>query len=66
MDKIENKAEYAWAVRRMQLLLPFVDESTPVDDPHYMEFAHLAKIVSAYRAEYMPEEAQNDPSQADT
>ncbi len=62
MDKIENKAEYAWAVRRMQLLLPFVDESTP----HSREFAHLAKIVSAYRAEYMPEEAQNDPSQADT
>ncbi len=62
MDKIENKAQYAWAVRRMQLLLPFVDETTPVDDPYFIEFAHLAKIVAEYREASFTENVQSETS----
>ena len=35
MTKIENKEQYDWAVKRVEVLLPLVDDSTPVDDIKY-------------------------------
>ena len=32
MTKIENKAQYDWAVNRVEELLPLVDDNTPKDD----------------------------------
>ena len=31
MTKIENKAQYDWAVNRVEELLPLVDDNTPKD-----------------------------------
>lgn len=33
MTKIENQAQYEWAVKRVEELLPLVDENTPISDP---------------------------------
>lgn len=33
MAKIENQAQYEWAVKRVEELLPLVDENTPISDP---------------------------------
>lgn len=31
--KIENEAQYEWACRKVDELLPLVNDKTPVDDP---------------------------------
>ena len=37
MTKIENEIQYNWAVKRVEELLPMVDDNTPLDDPHSIE-----------------------------
>ena len=41
MAKLENNAQYEWAVARVEELLPLVDEDTPRDDPAFMELSIL-------------------------
>ena len=36
MTKIENEDQYVWAERRVEELLPLVNDSTPTDDPNYI------------------------------
>lgn len=31
MAKIENKVQYEWALKRVEELLPLVDDNTPLD-----------------------------------
>ena len=48
MAKIENKEQYDWAVKRVETLLPLVDDSTPVDDPNSIELELLSSLVADY------------------
>ena len=34
MTKIETQAQYEWAVKRVEELLPLVTDETPLDDPN--------------------------------
>ena len=36
MTRIENEAQYNWAVSRVEKLLPLVDDNTPVTDNNYI------------------------------
>jgi Predicted transcription regulator containing HTH domain len=48
MAKIENKEQYDWAVKRVEALLPLVDDSTPVNDPNSIELELLSNLVADY------------------
>ena len=37
MTKIENQAQYEWAVKRVEELLPLVKDDTPLNDPNSIE-----------------------------
>lgn len=52
MAKIENKTQYDWAVRRVEELLPLVDDSTPLDDPNCIELELLSNMVADYSEEH--------------
>ena len=48
MTKIENEAQYRWALNRVEELLPFVKDDTPLTDPHSMELELLSGLVADY------------------
>lgn len=48
MDKIENRQQFDEAVKRVEELLPLINDDTPTDDPNYIEFVHLSSIVADY------------------
>jgi len=48
MAKIEREAQYEWAVKRVEALLPLVGEDAPEDDPARIELELLSKLVSEY------------------
>ena len=48
MAKIERKAQYEWAVKRVEALLPLVKENAQEDDPFRIELELLSKLVSEY------------------
>ncbi len=48
MTKIENEAQYNWAVNRVEELLPLVTDDTPVTDPASMELELLSNLVADY------------------
>lgn len=48
MAKIETKAQYDWAVKRVEQLLPLVTDDTPTDDPHSIELELLSNLVADY------------------
>ena len=52
MSKIENKTQYDWAVKRVEELLPLVDDSTPLDDPNCIELELLPNMVADYSEEH--------------
>ena len=52
MAKLENNAQYEWAVARVEELLPLVDEDTPQDNPAYIELSVLSNLVADYSDEY--------------
>lgn len=52
MTKIENEDQYVWAERRVEELLPLVNDSTPTDDPNYIELVLLSNIVADYSEEH--------------
>ncbi len=52
MTKIENEAQYEWAVQRVEELLPLVDESTPETDRNYIELVLLSNLVADYSEEH--------------
>lgn len=52
MTKIENKTQYEWAVKRVEKLLPLVNDTTPTDDPNYIELELLSNLVADYSEEH--------------
>jgi len=48
MVAIENKIQYDWAVRRVEELLPLVDDQTPLNDPNSIELSLLSNLVADY------------------
>lgn len=52
MTKIENQAQYEWAVKRVEELLPLVDDNTPLNDPNSIELELLSNLVVDYSEEH--------------
>ena len=52
MTKIENEAQYNWAVSRVEELLPLVDENTPMNDTNAIELKLLSELVADYSDEH--------------
>lgn len=52
MTKIENKEQYEWAVKRVEELLPLVDDNTPSTDPNSIELELLSNLVADYSEEH--------------
>jgi HTH-type transcriptional regulator/antitoxin HigA len=52
MAKIENKIQYNWAVKRVEELLPKVDDNTPLDDPNSIELELLSNMVADYSEQH--------------
>ena len=52
MTKIETKAQYDWAVKRVEELLPLVTDETPLEDPNSMELKILSNLVADYSEEH--------------
>lgn len=46
--KIENEAQYNWAMKRIDELLPKVKDETPDDDPNSIELYLLSALVEEY------------------
>ena len=46
MTKIETQAQYEWAVKRVEELLPLVTDETPLDDPNSIELELLSNLVA--------------------
>lgn len=54
MTRIENEAQYLWAEKRLEELLPFVDDNMSQDDPVYIEFVLIGNLVADYSEEHYP------------
>ena len=52
MAKIENEIQYNWAVKRVEELLPLVDDNTSVNDPNCIELKLLSDMVADYSDEH--------------
>lgn len=52
MTKIENEIQYRWALQRVEELLPFVTDDTPLTDPHSIELELLSGLVADYSDEH--------------
>ena len=62
MAKIENEIQYNWAVKRVEELLPTVNDDTPTDDPNSIELVLLSNMVADYSEEHF---SLGEPSLAD-
>jgi HTH-type transcriptional regulator/antitoxin HigA len=62
MAKIENREQYEWAVRRVEELLPLVDDNTPAGDANSIELELLSNLVADYSDEHF---ALGEPSLVD-
>lgn len=52
IDKIETEWQYELAVKRVEQLLPLVDDNTPQDNENFIELKRLSDIVSDYSEEH--------------
>ena len=52
MTKIENQGQYEWAVKRVEELLPFVKDDTPLNDSNSIELELLSNLVADYSEEH--------------
>jgi len=52
MASIKTKAQYEWAVKRVEQLLPLVPEEVPENDDARIELELLSELVSEYSAEH--------------
>ena len=62
MTKIENEAQYRWALARVEELLPYVKDDTPLTDPYSIELELLSGLVADYADEHY---AIGEPSLVD-
>ena len=54
MVKIENEAQYAGALKRVEELMLKLPEDTPMDDPEMVELVLLGNLVADYDEENYP------------
>ena len=52
MAKIKNENQYNWAVKRVEKLLPLVNDNTSLDDPNSIELELLSNMVADYSDEH--------------
>lgn len=52
--KIENEAQYEWACRKVDELLPLVNDKTPVDDPYYIKLNLISSLIEEYEELHYP------------
>ena len=52
MTKIENQAQYEWAIKKVEELLPLVKDGTPLNDPNSIELELISNLVSDYSDEH--------------
>ena len=52
--KNDNKYRYEAAVKRIDALLEIVDDSTPRNDPNYIELMDLSDFVENYEEKHYP------------
>ena len=52
MTRIENEVQYKWAIAKVEILLPLVNEQTPTDDPLSIELDLLSNLVADYSDEH--------------
>lgn len=62
MAQIKSEAAYRAALKRIDELLPLVNDSTPLDDPNYLELDMISDMVEEYEDVHYPIES---PSLAD-
>ena len=48
MAQIKSEAAYRAALRRIDELLPLVNDETPEDDPNYLELDMISDMVEEY------------------
>ena len=54
MAQIKSEAAYRAAMRRIEELLPLVNDNTPVDNPNYLELDMLSDMVEEYEDIHYP------------
>ena len=54
MAQIKNEIAYRAALKRIDELLPMVNDSTPTDDKNYQELDMLSDMVEEYEDVYYP------------
>ncbi len=60
--KIQDEAAYKATMKRIEELLPLVDDDTPVTDKNLIELDLLSNLVEEYEDEFYPIKS---PSQID-
>ena len=54
MAQIKSEAAYRVALKRIDELLPLVNDSTPKDDPNYLELDMVSDMVEEYEEQHYP------------
>lgn len=54
MAQIKNEAAYEAALKRIDALLPLVNDETPTDDPNYLELDMISDMVEEYEDIHYP------------
>ena len=54
MAQIKNKAAYLAALKRIDELLPLVNDNTPTDDKNYLELDMISDMVDEYEEIHYP------------
>lgn len=54
MAQIKNEVAYRAALKRIDELLPLVNDNTPTDDKNYLELDMLSDMVAEYEDIYYP------------
>ena len=54
MANINNEIQYKKALERIEELLPLVDNTTSIEDKHYVELDLLSDLVAEYEEQYFP------------
>lgn len=54
MAHIKSEAAYRAAMKRIEELLPLVNDNTPVDDPNYLELDIISDMVEEYEDVHYP------------
>lgn len=54
MAQIKNKAAYLAAFKRIDELLPLVNDNTPTDDKNYLELDMISDMVEVYEEIHYP------------